>query len=156
MKWIAALLFSLGMAQAHLIESAPSSVSVKFTNGNAAVLTTKDERLESLEVTLNGRKIVMEKEKLGNIPFPNLRSIRLLETDLDKVKRHFLSIRFGVAPDVHGSTSSDDDGHTVTFIFEEGHFSSKTVDLTESTSDPFGLPPANPLPDKNGESGPGE
>jgi hypothetical protein len=151
MRLIVALICSAGLAQAHLIESVPSSVSLKFKNGNAAVVTAKDERLESLEVTLNGRKIVMEKETLGNIPFPNLRSIHLLETDLDKVKRHFLSIRFGVAPDVHGSTMSDDDGHTVTFTFVEGQFSSKTVDHAESTSDPFSPPPIKALPERSGE-----
>jgi hypothetical protein len=150
MKSIVAALLSVGIAQAHLIESVPSSVSIVFKNGNAAVLTTKGDRLESLEVTLNGRKIVVEKGKLGDVPFPNLRSIHLLETDLDKAKKHSLSIRFGVAPDVHGSTLSDEDGHTVRFVFEDGRFVSKTIDLIEATSDPFSPPPIKPL-SKEGE-----
>ena len=127
MKIILLPIFLVGVAHAHLLEGVPAALTVTYKNGNSVTLATKDDKLVTVEVTLNGRAIEVPKNDLSDIEHPNLRSVKILETDTNKAKHYRLELKYSMPPNVHGSID-DDSAHVVaSFHFSEERYSARTI-----------------------------
>jgi hypothetical protein len=132
MKYILYSLLLLGIAKGHLLENEPASAKITFKNGHSTSLGINNDGLSELIVVLLGRTIIVPQEDLSDLSFPDLTSVKLLETDLDKVKGYLVALKFGVAPDVHGSIRHSASATcTVKFSFSEGRYVGRVVILPD-------------------------
>ena len=130
----------VGTTSGHLLESVPNRVSITFKDGCAVELEAEAKDLVSASILINGKRIKIEKEELARIPWPDIRSARVERSDLSKPTTHFLTIRFGVEPDVHGFTLYTGSESEVQFAFTEGRYIGRTVTLPAPEGD-FGPGP---------------
>ena len=151
MKYLLLAMFSIGVASGHLLEGVPSSLTISYRSGHSITLGSEKNNLSTIVLTLNGTTITLPQEELSDLPYPNLRSVRLFETDLDKVKKYHLELQFGIAPDLHGSLGYESEGDTVRFYFSEGRYAVRVVTLEHSREDRLGLEPAKHYSKKPGK-----